>query len=263
MTEPPDPRRPEEGGGEEPRLPEEPAGTQSPKYGPEEVGPDDFFDTDWNQLDRDDQMIDFLRTGDVTINDEAVPEEQRVADVFAAERDRVDRTPLPDSTDPEAVLAEFERRKKAAEPPAPRTPDAGGTSRMAISEEALQIRAVADDSSISATAQLAASNLGDLVFPDLSADTAGALQEGLSALETNANRAGNAAGGDDEATIHGAAAVATGALNEAMAAIQAAQQLIDQAKAAAQAAHLVADSAIAACEQFRQTCGDIAARHGA
>jgi hypothetical protein len=123
MTEPPEPRRPEEGGGEDPAPIEEYDAAS-------DVNADEFFDTDWDQIDRDDQLIDLLHTGNVDISEEAQPSEQAAADVLGRERDRVDREPLPDSTDPDAVIAEFERRKKAAEPPAPRTPISGGTPAM-------------------------------------------------------------------------------------------------------------------------------------
>lgn len=94
------------------------------------VSDDEFWDTDWGQVDRDDQLSDIVGGGsDVDISDEAVTGEQEAADVLSEWRGQIGEVPLPPQLDTDEIIAEHERRKKA-EPPAPRTPDTGGTSVM-------------------------------------------------------------------------------------------------------------------------------------
>lgn len=134
---------------------------------------------------------------------------------------------------------------------------------MPISEDALQIRAVANDSSASGAAQLASSNLGDALLPTIDPDTVGVLQEAISGLENGINVAAGAAGGDDEQTIRGAGSVAMEAFMTALQFTEQARAAVETASQAVQQAKDAADNAIAAGEQFRQTCDAVATKHGA
>lgn len=134
---------------------------------------------------------------------------------------------------------------------------------MAISEEAQQIRAVANDSSASGAAQMTASNFADAQIPTIDHDTVGALQEAISGLENGANVAASAAGGEDEQAIRGAASVATQAFTTALQFAEQARAAVETASQTVQMAKDAAENAIAASEQFRQTCDGIATRHGA
>jgi hypothetical protein len=170
------------------------------------VDDDAFFDTDWAQLDRDDELIDLLHSGHVEINDEAAPHEQEAADVLGRERDRVDREPLPDQTHPDAVLAEFERRQKSAEPPAPRTPESGGQPSM-INEGAAILAGIAQNGEVQGAIQSAGEGVRS---------AAAALQQAIQTLTAQGAAAANAAGGSEGEQLNGAAQSAVGALENAL-----------------------------------------------
>jgi hypothetical protein len=230
-----------------------------------EVGPDDFFDTPWAEVDYDNQLSDLIGGG----ADVDIPEGgtwQELADTLGKLRDGMGNAqPFDADQFDKDVLARYEREKNAAEPPGPRTPESEGQSKVAINEDAQIIRAAANDSSLSGAAQLAVSNMGDVqpVAVDRLADAVGAMQEGLGGLEGHAVAAAAAAGGEDGQSIQGAASVATEAVNTAVQAAEQARGLADQLNAAIQGARQAAESALAASEQFRQTCDGIASRHGA
>jgi hypothetical protein len=200
VTEPPDPRHPLRDDGDQP-----------PKYDDsDEVGLDDFFDTDWGQIERDDQMIDFLRTGDVTINDEAVPEEQNAADALTTERDRVDRAPFPENTAPDAVIAEYERRKKAAEPPGPRMPESGGQSRM-----------INEGAQILANAATNADTVRGMVnsAEESVRSAAAALQEAIGVMNQVSGEVQTAAGGEEGSNLGGMGQQAVSELDQLLSAV--------------------------------------------
>jgi len=128
MTEPPEPRRPEEGGG-----------------GEDYTDPDDFL-RELAEVEADDTTIDLIGQGfDVTMSGPDAEAAQELADLFSGDRDRVRDAPLPEGTHPDAVLAEAQRRKKRATPPGPRETSERNTTGMSqLSELAAQIQSHAD-----------------------------------------------------------------------------------------------------------------------
>jgi len=123
MTEPPEPRRPEEGGGDE-----------------DYTDPDDFL-RELAEVEADDTTIDLIGQGfDVTMSGPDAEAAQELADLFSGDRDRVRDAPLPNQTHPDAVLAEAQRRKKRAAPPGPRETSERNTTGMSAQEEAARLR---------------------------------------------------------------------------------------------------------------------------
>jgi hypothetical protein len=246
VTEPPEPRRPEEGGGEEP--------SEIPEL-------NEILDSEWFGEMEDDMLLDRIGQGDDdrSVHDEIPDEDWNLQDMAHDWRDDVEDVPIPPKLDPDALIAEAERRKKAA------PPTEGASQPVSINDDAQVIRAVANDSSASGAAQLAASNFGDVQMPstDRLTDASATLQEAIGGLESGAGQAAGAAGGEDAQTIQGAASVAIEAFNAALAAAEQACQMAEQFGQAVQAAKSAAESALAASENFRQICDGIAGKHGA
>jgi hypothetical protein len=246
MTEPPEPRHPEEGDGEEP--------SEVPEL-------NEILDSEWFGEMEDDMLLDRIGQGDDdrSVHDETSDEDWDLQDMAHDWRDDVEDVPVPPKLDPDALIAEAERRKKTA------PPTKGAIPPMSINDDAQVIRAVAEDRSASGAAQLAASNFGDVQMPavDRLTDASGTLQEAIGGLESNANQAASVAGGDDGQSIRGAASVAIEAFNNATALSEQARLLAEQFGQAVQAAKTAAESALAASEQFRETCSGIAGKHGA
>jgi hypothetical protein len=245
VTEPPEPRRPEEGGGEEP--------SEVPEL-------NEILDSEWFGEMDDDILLDRIGQGDDdrSVHDETSDEDWDLQDMAHDWRDDVEDVPIPPKLDPAALIAESERRKKAS--------DTKGTHQpMSISDDAQIIRAVAEDRSASGAAQLAMSNFGDVQMPviDRLSDASGVLQEAAVGLESKADQAASKAGGEDEGAIRGAARAAIEAFNNATALSEQARQLAEHFGQAVQAAKEAAESALAASEQFRATCSQIAGKHGA
>lgn len=165
MTEPPEPRRPEdEGGGElEPDA-------DAP------VGSDEWFD----QLD-DDVLLDQLGRGD-DIDDGALGE------LLSAERDRVQRQPLPPGTSPEVVqeIHDFNQEVDRATRP----PDSGGTNPMSLQESIATLSGIAGNTSASGPLSEANSAMSNTVLP--------AAQQAVEQLASMAGQARTAAEGNAE-----------------------------------------------------------------
>ena len=131
MTEPPEPRQPDDAGGEDDPI--------SPDESREL---DELLNSEWLDEMGDDLLLDEIGRGDDsrTIYDDG--EDDTLIDELHDAREEIADVPLPEKTSPHAVMAEFERRKKAAEPPGPRAPDTGGTAPVTATEDAAHLRAL-------------------------------------------------------------------------------------------------------------------------
>jgi hypothetical protein len=250
VTEPPEPRNPDEDGGDDAEM--------------EELR--EFLDSEFFGEMSDDMLLDEISRGEEhrRVDDEMPDEDWALQDELHDWRDDVEEEPHPPKLDPKEIMAEYERRKKAEEPPAPRAPSSGGAGSMAINEEAGRIRAIAENQSVSGAAQQAAGKIGEvqLNIQGLS-DASAALQQGLGSLENEAGMAAVSAGGDDGTELEGAGGRALEAFNTAIAQIEGVKNLAEQLASAMQSASSAAEAALEADQAFRQACSQVAGKHGA
>lgn len=224
MTEPPEPRDPEDGGGaDDDELRE-------------------FLESEYFAEMSDDMLLDEIGRGEDhrTVSDEMPDEEWEMQDAAHDWRDEIEEVPLPDKLDPAAILAEHERRKKADGPPGPRQTSEGTTPSMSLSEVIARLQMVAGNSAAEGPLAQAKAKLEDEVLPLLMQAVEQLVEiknTGVAALEGNMNT---------HAELSGAAEHAAGAIEDAIALTQSA----------------IAGTGQAACSAaaFRQTALDIAGR---
>ncbi|MEA5366079.1 hypothetical protein VA596_41585 [Amycolatopsis sp., V23-08] len=133
MTDPPNPRSPGDN-----EAPGDHYATPAEQEEEGAVGPDEFFNIPWDQVESDEELIDALGS-DATIT---TPDllDQVLIDSLSGDRDRIRHPELPAGTDPDAVIEE-QRRRDSAKPPGPRTPPERGTA-MSNVELAGQVAAL-------------------------------------------------------------------------------------------------------------------------
>jgi hypothetical protein len=299
MTEPPEPRRPEEDGGEDDPGWDEmernaardfvadntPDMQEAIDAARAEMG-DEAFDAAVEEvLRRANAPRDDVPDGDIPFGDPDEPidwdvwdddvlldqlgnkepieegdETGELRDMLGNWRDDVDSEPVGPIAENAQEIHNLNKKFELPEA----QPDTGGTPSMAISEDAPVIRQVAESQAAAGAVQLAQTNIGEVsINVDRLADAVGTLQEGAAGIESDAAAAAAAAGGAEGDTINGAGQAAARAFNDAQQAVEQARLKADELSAAMQAAGAALDSALAADQQFRQTCGDVAGRHGA
>jgi hypothetical protein len=99
---------------------------------------DELLDAEWLGEMGDDMLLDRIGRGDDdrTVQDFDMPDEDwELEDLAHDWRDDVEDVPVPPKLDPDALTAEHERRKKAAEPSGPRTPTEGASQPMSTTAE--------------------------------------------------------------------------------------------------------------------------------
>lgn len=145
---------------------------QTPDESEEEgaVGPDEFFDIDWDQVDRDDAMLEALGRGDVQVPDLA---DQVIADGLSGQRDDIRFTPLPEKLDPDTLI-EKERTTRRPDIPAP----ASGGGNVSNDELAGQVLALGSSDELRAAS--AALSQADISLGNLAEQVANVLSSGES-----------------------------------------------------------------------------------
>lgn len=171
-----------------------------------EVGPDDFFDTPWAEVDYDNQLSDLIGGG----ADVDIPEGgtwQELADTLGKLRDGMGNAqPFDADQFDKDVLARYEREKKSAEHPAPRTPESGGQPSM-INEGSAILTGIAQNGEVQGSIQSAGEGIRS---------AAAALQQAIQTLTDQGAAAANAAGGSEGEQLNGAAQSAIAALDTAL-----------------------------------------------
>lgn len=181
----------------------------------------------------DDVTLDVLGSGEDIEGDD-------LADMLGAWRDDVDSVPHSPGTGPDVVqqIHDFTKEiDRATEPPHTQE----GSTQSMISEDAAQLRLIANDITAAQAYEAALNALNDQVIGALSY-----IPDGLSSDRANASAA---AGGEESSAIEGAAGQAISALESAIG-------------LAAQLASAISDAA-AQNQAFRSAVGEVAQRHGA
>lgn len=190
MNEPPEPRRPEEGGGEE------------------------DYDAAWESADadeildglEDDVLLDSIRDG---VRGDLGPDE--LAALLAQLRDKPDATDIPMKN-----TARVERGENVLEPPGPRQTSERTTPSMSLSEVIARLQMVAGNSAAEGPLAQAKAKLEGEVLPLLMQAVEQLVEiksTGVAALEGNVNT---------HAELSGAAEHAAGAIEDAIALTQSA-----------------------------------------
>lgn len=295
MTEPPEPRRPEEDGGEEtdwdalernaardfvadstPDM-QEAIDAARAEYG------DEAFDAmvaevvrrandpmrytadleelqDQESLDEidDDLLLDALGSGEDV-------EGGTLTDTLEAWRDDVDSVPPPAGTAPEIIeqIHDFTQEIDRATTP-PRPTSEGSASSVSISEDAARIRQIADNQ-----AGMQGLSGGSISFAEAVSvqirdnDAAAALAGAAEQLNADRQNAVNLLGsGEGAQAVEGAGGNAAEAVQTALNAVSAAIAKADEAAAAIESAQSSIETARGNVGNFYNTIRDAASRHG-
>lgn len=198
MTEPPDPRHSEEGGG------------------------DEDYDAIWENADadeimgglEDDVLLDSIAQG---VRGDLGPDQ--LTELLSGLRDEPDATDIPVPN-----LGRVERGENVLEPPGPRQSTEGATSEMSVSDSIAQLNQVAGNTTAAGALTQALSSLEQSALAQL--------QEAVTRLVENKDAAMGAldgTAGEGIGQLQGAAEHAAGAIEDAMELVNAAIAGINQA----------------------------------
>lgn len=231
------------------------------------VGPDDFFDTDWEDLDGDDALLDAIAGGaDPTMSSLL---DQAVAETLTAERDRVHSREPREDTHPEAVIAERDRRDaEAAAKRSRENPNTTGGNPVPISNDAAQLGQMGEDGE-AVVGQLAAVNgriddaVGTVDAIAIALDDAAAPAVAASDYVTTvAGTAQGLLGGAEGDQVAGLGNAAAAAINDVVAAVMANSAAVTAILQQLQSVEPVVRTAQEMTQQFFAELKAAAQRHG-